>query len=808
MTPVGRRTGRLKLLQRLLAFVVACLVVATVGIAVFTAERQTALRNVARYNAAWTVTQALAEFMRLEHRLAAYAVPNSGVSFDEVKLRLDIVFARLKTLEYSGKEEYGRGRSLLQFIRSDPANERIIADLQRATETVDAMIKADGPAFNVTAALETLRPLDAQLTELNSKAAAYGAALGNQDRAELQRLHYVFTGLAFGLILCGIALILLLRYNNRLLARAHASLTDLADELRGTSQTLQAQNDRFDAALNNMSQALCTFDADGRLVVYNAGFAQVTGEDLERGATLSSLLDNKLSTFSLLFAKQAPFMWAKRKMMFAQDLDDGRSFAVSHSPLPDGGWLATYEDVSEPRRAQARIEHMAHHDALTDLPNRLLFHQQLERLLSQPCEADRCVVTVLLLDLDGFKDVNDTRGHSVGDKLLQSVAARLRGFADRVEAIARLGGDEFAVVVSGQASQSLELGERLVRSVSAPFWIDDHELSVSVSIGAAERGADEHYTPEELVRRADLALYRAKAEGRGRVRLYDPELDALFLKRKSLEADLRKSLDNNEMEVHYQAILDTATRQVRGYEALLRWNHPELGMVPPVEFIPIAEDVGFIVTLGEWVLRQACKEAATWPDHFTIAVNLSPIQFRSATLAETVVDALSASGLSPHQLELEVTESVLLDAEEKTVSTLLQLKQIGIRIAIDDFGTGYSSLSTLHSFPFDKIKIDRSFVRELTTQVKAHTVVQLIVSLGEALGMTTTAEGVETEEEFAALRKMGCSQVQGYLFARPMPASQLHHLSDAGEREAIAKGHSAQGSGRRARSSTAPELHA
>jgi diguanylate cyclase (GGDEF)-like protein len=421
---------------------------------------------------------------------------------------------------------------------------------------------------------------------------------------------------------------------------------------------------------------------------------------------------------------------------------------------------------------------MAHHDALTDLPNRIRFLETLEGMLL-PTESGAGRVAIFFLDLDGFKDVNDTLGHQVGDELLKNVADRLRGCMEQQGAVARLGGDEFAVVcpMTDEPGRNTDLAGRIVAELSSPYIVEGQEIAIGASVGVVESPRHDPPGPEELMRYADLALYRAKAEGKGRVCFFEPGMDTQLQARKALEADLRNALKRGQLEVHYQPLLIAPTREICGYEALLRWKHPSRGQVPPSEFIPIAEDTGIIGPLGEWVLRQACTEAAGWPSDTTVSVNLSPVQFRSDQVMQTVVGALASSGLAPGRLELEITESVLLDASERTIATLLGLKRLGVRIAMDDFGTGYSSLSNLRSFPFDKIKIDRSFIRDLTIRPEALAVVRLIVGLGESLGMTTTAEGVETEKQYLSLQSVGCTQVQGFLFAHPKPAHELVHCS-------------------------------
>ncbi|MBZ8133192.1 bifunctional diguanylate cyclase/phosphodiesterase [Afifella sp. IM 167] len=449
-----------------------------------------------------------------------------------------------------------------------------------------------------------------------------------------------------------------------------------------------------------------------------------------------------------------------------------RKLVVERKPVI----LLSVIDVTERRKAEAQVKHMAHHDALTDLPNRLLFRSRLEADLARSRRLGRSLA-VLCLDLDHFKSVNDTLGHPVGDKLLQAVAGRFNRNLREMDFVARLGGDEFAIIQtdlqdSGDASG---LAARLIEAIGAPFEIDGHQIAVGTSVGIAFAPCDGD-EPDTLLKNADTALYRAKADGRGAYRFFEPGMDARLQARRALELDLRTALAKDEFELYYQPQLDVDTQRVTGFEALLRWRHPVRGMVSPADFIPVAEEIGLIVQLGEWVLRRACAEATCWPEPIKLAVNLSPVQFKSNRLVETVIDALATSGLQPGRLELEITESVLLHGSASNLAVLKELKDLGIRISMDDFGTGYSSLSYLQKFPFDKLKIDQSFVRELSDRPEAMAIIRAVTGLGRSLRMLTTAEGVETPEQLEKLRREGCNEVQGYLFSKPRPAHELAML--------------------------------
>jgi diguanylate cyclase (GGDEF)-like protein len=437
------------------------------------------------------------------------------------------------------------------------------------------------------------------------------------------------------------------------------------------------------------------------------------------------------------------------------------------------------EEIADREELQAKSQYLAYHDSLTGLGNRLLFKEQLDEALKDVSVTPH-PLAVLFLDLDGFKAVNDTLGHSVGDLLLKQVAAKLRDLLPSTDRIARLGGDEFAILQmsSPQPTSSTLLAERIIEIVAQPHNIDGHDVTVGASIGVAIARPGEMST-ESLLKSADLAMYSAKSDGRGTHRIFDPQMDAVVQTRRLLERDMRTSLAQGGFELYYQPLVNLQTKRVTAFEALMRWNHGERGAVPPSEFIPVAEDMGLIIQLGEWALRQACAEAAEWPDDIRVSVNLSPLQFAKGNLVSTVVSALASSGLPATRLELEITESVLLEKSERNITILNQLRELGARISMDDFGTGYSSIGYLRSFPFDKIKIDQSFVRDLLVDEGSLAIVRAIASLGVSFGMTTTAEGVETEEQMRCLNLEGCVEVQGYLYSKPVPTSEIARvLSD------------------------------
>lgn len=431
------------------------------------------------------------------------------------------------------------------------------------------------------------------------------------------------------------------------------------------------------------------------------------------------------------------------------------------------------EEIANREELQARSQYLAYHDSLTGLGNRLLFKEQIEQALGDVSVASY-PLAVLFVDLDGFKAVNDTLGHSVGDLLLKSIAAKIRDLLPPTDRIARLGGDEFGILQmsSPQPASSISLAEKIIEIASQTHDLEGHDVTVGASVGIAIAHPGEMNT-ESLLKCADLAMYSAKFDGRGTYRMFDPQMDAMVQTKRALERDMRTALAQGGFSLAYQPLVNLQTKRATAFEALMRWNHPERGAVPPSEFIPVAEEMGLIVQLGEWALRQACAQAVEWPDGIRVSVNLSPLQFAKGNLVSTVLSALASSGLPAARLELEITESVLLEKSERNIATLNQLRELGVRISMDDFGTGYSSIGYLRSFPFDKIKIDQTFIRDLLVDEGSLAIVRAIAGLGVSFGITTTAEGVETEDQVRCLNLEGCTEVQGYFYSRPVPGSEI-----------------------------------
>ncbi|KAB2913339.1 MAG: EAL domain-containing protein [Hyphomicrobiaceae bacterium] len=552
---------------------------------------------------------------------------------------------------------------------------------------------------------------------------------------------------------------------------------------RGLAEQAELERERLQAAVSNMPIGLCMYDSKRQLIICNSRYAdiyQLPPELTKPGTSLRQIINDRV--VQGIFSN--PEWYVRERLAVVEDgrpsrdlveLADGRTLSIIHQPMAGGGWVATHEDVTERIRAEARIRHMARHDALTDLPNRSLLKEKIEEALKRTSRGEQ--VAVLCLDLDHFKNVNDTLGHPIGDALLCSVADRLKESVRDLDTAARFGGDEFAIVQSGveQPTASTVLALRLIGAMSAPFEVKGHQIVIGTSIGIAVAPMDGD-NADQLLKSADLALYRAKSDGRGNYRFFEPEMDARMQARHALELDLRRALPQGEFEVHYQPVVNLRTNKPSGFEALLRWHHPQKGTISPAEFIPMAEEIGMIVPLGDWVLRQACMDAAAWPDDIKVAVNLSPIQFKGQNVLTSVVNALAMSRLPPSRLELEITESVLLADNEATLAKLHQLRDLGVRVVMDDFGTGYSSLSYLRSFPFDKIKIDKSFIRNIPEGGSSLAIVRAVTGLATGLGLATTAEGVETKEQLDCIRAEGCTEVQGFIFSAPKPARELAPL--------------------------------
>lgn len=556
--------------------------------------------------------------------------------------------------------------------------------------------------------------------------------------------------------------------------------------LKTQETQLREQNILFDAALNNMSHGLCMFDAHGKLIVSNRRYEELF--DLDKGQLTAGMSTGEIEALLNVEVVESEDIDANDFRILHPRFSSGshstemvrtpagRIVLTTRQPLADGGWVAISEDITERQEARDRLAFLARHDILTQLPNRIEFRDQMEALLQRQREEGGEFAT-LCLDLDEFKTVNDSLGHPIGDELLRQVAERLTAQSDGNELVVRLGGDEFAILTDLPVNMDAveELAQSVIWQLSQPFQIADHEIVIGVSIGISVAKGD-GTEGDELFKQADLALYRAKEDGRSTYKFFEADMGTAVNDRRELITDLRNAVSNGELELHFQPQYKLEDQMISGFEALVRWNHPTRGMVSPGEFIPLAEDTGLIIQLGEWVLKEACRIAAAWPDHLMIAVNLSPRQLRGHTFGPVLINALVKSGLRADRLELEVTESVLLTDSEDVLEALHQAKALGVKVSMDDFGTGYSSLSYLRRFPFDKIKIDQSFVRSMSYSSDSISIVKAVIELARNLNMTTTAEGVETRELLDMLTEIGCTDAQGYFLGRPMPQKNAEEL--------------------------------
>lgn len=566
----------------------------------------------------------------------------------------------------------------------------------------------------------------------------------------------------------------------------------ISERLRGTllsavisEREVRDLADHFDTALNNMPHGLCMFDERKRVRVANRRLSallelpadmELTGRNAHELLRDSAVLRQARDLDIVEFIQEFEHRLSGASVEFYSEIEGERSLSFTTEPMANGGSVVVVEDITERRNAEQRIRQLARFDALTGLPNRNVFHEELQDALVDT--ETGLSLSVLFIDLDQFKQVNDTLGHPTGDLLLCAVADRLRSALSADERVARFGGDEFAVLQlkSGQNASPAELAERIVQSISRPYHIQNHTVIIGASIGIATSPKD-GTDADVLLKNADLALYHAKGTGPQRWRFFEPAMDIAVQARRALELDLRQALEKDGFELYYQPLLNIRSMKIVGCEALLRWNHPQRGMIPPAEFIPVAEEMGLIVEIGDWVLNRACVECRKWPEDVRISVNLSSVQFKRSDVASTVAAALRSSGLAPERLELEITESVLLQDMEQARRTLQQLRDIGVRIALDDFGTGYSGLSYLHAFPLDTVKIDRSFVNEIDTQSRSLILLRGVAELSKALGMKVTVEGIETSEQLDIVAaETAVDEVQGFLFSVPLPARAIREL--------------------------------
>ena len=775
-------------------------------------ERQASVHAASRSNLIYLTGQAATALARLEQSVSALA---EGQPAPGVAAALDATANRAALLQ---------SRGFTEFLAANPQVAGVPARLAAAVAQVRPALAdlagagLDGRRATAAAVLAKLSLLDEQLPQFAAAANAYTGARVDEDKRSLVIMHWMLTGLLLALLGGGGLLLAVLARNRRALQQANVEARALAASLQRTgadlaaanaavhaaNRQLQQRNDalrqrdeelftqyhRFEAALDNMSQALCMVGRGGALVVCNRRFLQMFRiseamalPGLDIADVRASILQARAYPRDLMeevFRRQDG--QAGQDLLAFQEDAAGRTLGVSHQPMEGGGWVATYEDLTDRSRADARISFMAHHDALTGLPNRLLFRDRMEQALALSTRGGSGFA-VFCLDLDRFKAVNDTLGHGIGDMLLEAVAQRLRECVRGTDTVARLGADEFAILQIGaeQPQTASSLASRLQEAVNAPYDLGGQRIQVSISGGVTMAPAD-GTASDRLLRNADMALRQSKDGGQSRITFYQTAMDERLQARRRIEADLAHALENNEFEVAYHPLVCLDPRAPAGFEALLRWRHRDR-LIQPGEFIPVAEDTGLIGAIGAWVLRRACMDAAAWPAPVRVAVNLSALQLRDEGFVQSVSGALAAARLPAWRLELEVTERLLMADNEANVRTLHELRALGVRISMDDFGTGYSSLSYLRQFPFDNIKIDQSFIREMVRSADCVAIVVSIARLADSLGMTTTAEGVETEEHLRLVREAGCTEAQGFLFGQPLPApgaaSLLSGLTEA-----------------------------
>jgi diguanylate cyclase (GGDEF)-like protein len=570
-------------------------------------------------------------------------------------------------------------------------------------------------------------------------------------------------------------------------------IANLTAEMKSCQQAVRQRNFLLDGVLCNMSQGLCMFDAEQRVVLSNERYSTMYGlpaDSAQPGTHLHDILQKRVDKG--IFAGGSPKSYMEQRLRRSEksgetleELNDGRMIRVSRTLMPTGGWIITHEDVTEKRHMEEQNKHLALYDTLTDLPNRDLLRKMMEETMASAVRSGRRLV-VMLLDLDHFREVNDTLGHAVGDALLKEVAVRLRSHTRKSTILGRFGDDEFLVVeaVDQPSRDAASLAGRIQEQLRMPFRIEGKDVFIDSTIGIAVSG--DATSAAGILKSADVALYRAKKEARGTYRFYEGSMDRQLRERLSLEQDLAEALAREQFELHYQPLVSLTRNEITGFEALLRWQRPGVGLVPPAKFLEVAENAGLMPSIEEWTLRHACHEAVRWPEPLKVALNISPARFKSKDFVRSVVSALASSGLNAQRLEIEISERVIQSDPENAETTLRQLSDLGVQVALDDFGTGFASLNYLREMPIRRVKIDRQFMSNLSEQGHSHIILRTLAKLGAGFGVATTAEGVETQEQFDIVRAEGCTEMQGYFFSPPKTAGEIRRLFLPKEDAAVA----------------------
>lgn len=770
----------LRWLQNLLFGAIGLLAALAVYVSALVSEQQTALQQAAHYDVAFSAGQAASEYFRLLTSLDAVKHGNTQEARDEAYLRYEILFSRHESL-VSGR--------FLAFITKAPDSQTAVRALREALDTIEPfMARLENPK-TLAQTREHIKVLEPLIVGLASSANNFGAGLVAASQSKLINLHLIFTAVTAALIATGLLLIAILLFSKRLLRKIYLELQSTTNDLEVQSGNLQRQNMLFDAALNNMSQGLCMFGPNSELIVLNRQFGEMFNLPNIKagdGTSVKDVIDLCVKKgiaspdrLNVIFGKpDGPECDPDGAIEY---LLDGRFLSVDRQHIDDGGWVITQNDVTERRKASERLAYLARFDKLTGLANRNNFVEHVERAINILRGAGE-PSAVICFDIDRFKNVNDTLGHRFGDLLLQKVAERTKNLARELDLVARFGGDEFAVLLSGVASidRVICFAQALIESLTETHDIEGHRVIVGVSVGIALIKTDMD-SAETIIRNADTALYKAKAAGGNDYQFFDSGMEIRLQERLSLEIDLWNAFEREEFEVYYQPQINLLNCSINGVEALLRWKHPKRGFVSPQELIPVAEEIGLIEALGAWVLKKACSDAVGWPQKIKVAVNLSSVQFVRGDLIKTISSVLEVTGLPPEQLELELTESLFMQDNTAVSKLLNTLRDMKIRIALDDFGTGYSSLSYIRRFPIDKIKIDKSFIMDMAFDPEALAIVRTVTTLGHALDISTTAEGIETVEQMRLLHLAGCVEGQGYLFAKPLRAEQIVALLEEPE---------------------------